>query len=406
VTAVASGDRATVAICGGGLIGTSLALALRALGHPVRVCDADASVRAALRAVLDASQADASDEVADATGGAVTVHDDWEAAAGGAHIVIAAVPPAAIPAVLVTAARHAAPDALLTDVAGVKQDVVRRVTEALVADGADDDVLARFVGGHPMAGSERSGPAAADAALFSGATWVLTPTAASSDASLARAGELVRGLGARVLVLDPGEHDTIVGLVSHLPQLVSSVLADVAADALGADRDAVMAVAGPGFRDTTRIAASDADLWLDILDGNRDAVSGALDAFRTRLDLVATAIAERDGETLGEVLRRASAARRRLVPKATEEPTGDLVIPLRDRPGEIARIAGALGSAGINIEDLAMRHASAADRGSLLLRVRATDIDRATSVLGDAGIDGVLVESDPAAPIASAGEQR
>ncbi len=396
---MASGDRATVAICGGGLIGTSLALALRALGHPVRVCDADASVRAALRAVLDAGQADV-------TGGVVTVHDDWEDAVGGAHIVIAAVPPAAIPAVLVTAARHAAPDALLTDVAGVKQDVVQRVSDALLADGAGDDVLARFVGGHPMAGSERSGPAAADAALFSGATWVLTPTATSSDTSLARAGELVRGLGARVLVLGPAEHDTIVGLVSHLPQLVSSVLADVAADALGADRDAVMAVAGPGFRDTTRIAASDAGLWLDILDGNRDAVSGALDAFRTRLDLVATAIVERDGQTLGEVLRRASAARRRLVPKATEEPTRDLVIPLRDRPGEIARIAGALGSAGINIEDLAMRHASAADRGSLLLRVRATDIDRATGVLGDAGIDGVLVESDPAAHVTSAGEQR
>lgn len=403
---MASGDRATVAICGGGLIGTSLALALRALGHPVRVCDAGASVRAALRAVLDAGLADAGDEVAHGARGAVTVHDDWEEAAGGAHIVIAAVPPAAIPAVLVTAARHAAPDALFTDVAGVKQDVVQRVSDALVADGADHDVLARFVGGHPMAGSERSGPAAADAALFSGATWVLTPTATSSDASLARAGELVRGLGARVLVLDPAEHDTIVGLISHLPQLVSSVLADVAADALGADRDAVMAVAGPGFRDTTRIAASDADLWLDILDGNRDAVSGALDAFRARLDLVATAITERDGETLGEVLRRASAARRRLVPKATEEPTGDLIIPLRDRPGEIARIAGALGSAGINIEDLAMRHASAADRGSLLLRVRATDIDRATSVLGDAGMDGVLVESDPATPVASAGEQR
>ena len=401
-----SGDRATVAICGGGLIGTSLALALRALGHPVRVCDADASVRAALRAVLDAGLADAGDEVAHGARGAVTVHDDWEEAAGGAHIVIAAVPPAAIPAVLVTAARHAAPDALFTDVAGVKQDVVQRVSDALVADGADHDVLARFVGGHPMAGSERSGPAAADAALFSGATWVLTPTATSSDASLARAGELVRSLGARVLVLDPAEHDTIVGLISHLPQLVSSVLAVVAADALGADRDAVMAVAGPGFRDTTRIAASDADLWLDILDGNRDAVSGALDAFRARLDLVATAITERDGETLGEVLRRASAARRRLVPKATEEPTGDLIIPLRDRPGEIARIAGALGSAGINIEDLAMRHASAADRGSLLLRVRATDIDRATSVLGDAGMDGVLVESDPATPVASAGEQR
>lgn len=378
---VAPGDRVTVAVCGGGLIGTSLALALGTQGHAVRVCDADASVRASLRTVLDASGA------VD-----VTVHDDWPSAAAGADLVIAAVPPAAIPAVLATAAGVAAPDALLTDVAGVKDAVVRRVTEAL--GGVDSPGLARFVGGHPMAGSERSGPAAGDPALFSGATWVLTPTASTSDTALARAGELARGLGARVLVLSPTEHDTIVGLVSHLPQLVASVLADVAADAVGADRDAVMSVAGPGFRDTTRIAASDAELWLDILDGNRDAVITALDAFRARLETVATALDRRDATALGDVLRRASVARRRLVPKSVDAPTRDLIVPLRDRPGEIARISGALGSAGINIEDLAMRHASAADRGSLLLRVRAADTDRAVSVLALADVDGVVIERD------------
>lgn len=381
MTAVGSGDRVIVAICGGGLIGTSLALALGTQGRTVRVCDTDAAVRASLRAVLDASGA------AD-----VTVLDDWSMAAAGADIAIAAVPPAAIPAVLACAAGVAAPDALLTDVAGVKDDVVRRVAVAL--GDADGSSLTRFVGGHPMAGSERSGPIAGDAALFSGATWVLTPTASTSDAALARAGAFARELGARVLVLSPTEHDTIVALVSHLPQLVASVLADVAADAVGADRDAVMAVAGPGFRDTTRIAASDAELWLDILDGNREAVVVALEAFRSRLDMVATALGRRDATALGDVLRRASSARRRLVPKSVDAPTRDLVIPLRDRPGEIARIAGALGSAGVNIEDLAMRHASAADRGSLLLRVRAADTDRALSVLAQADVDGVVVERE------------
>jgi len=390
VNAVASGSRATIAVCGGGLIGTSLALAFGAQGHAVRVCDTDTEVRAALQAVLDAAE----------LGPNVTVHGDWRVAARSADVVIAAVPPVAIPAVLEAAAAVAAPDALLTDVAGVKGDVVRRVEAAL---GASDEQhgggLNRFVGGHPMAGSERNGPAAGDAAIFSGATWVLTPTESTSDESLARASELARGLGARVLVLSPSEHDMIVGLVSHLPQLVSSVLADVAADALGVDREAVMAVAGPGFRDTTRIAASDADLWLDILDGNRDAVTVALDAYRARLDVVARALEERDAVTLGDVLHRASTARRRLVPKAIDAPTRDLIIPLRDRPGEIARIAGALGSAGVNIEDLAMRHASAADRGSLLLRVRATDADRAVSVLAQADVDGVVVEQDPAAGV-------
>lgn len=387
MTDVPASDHLTVAVCGGGLIGASLALALGAQKHDVRVCDVDADVRRSLRAVLDASDA----------GPCVVVHERWSGAAEGADVIIAAVPPAAIPAVLAEAASVASPDALLTDVAGVKDDVVRRVAVMLKdgpAGGVGPDE--RFVGGHPMAGSERSGPEAADAKLFSGATWVLTPTAVTSDSALARASELARGLGARVLVLTPTEHDTIVGLVSHLPQLVSSVLADVAAAAVGVDRDAVMAVAGPGFRDTTRIAASDAALWLDILDGNRDAVSLALEAFRVRLDVVAVALEERDTATLGDVLRRASEARRRLVPKSLDAPTRDLVVPLRDRPGEIARIAGALGSAGINIEDLAMRHASAADRGSLLLRVRAVDTDRAVDVLVAADIDGVVVERDHA----------
>jgi len=381
VTRVIPDGSQTVAVCGGGLVGASLMLALGARGHRVRVSDRDATVRTELVAIA----ADAG------LGAVVTVTEDWATAARDADIVIAAVPPTAIPAVLAEAAALARPDALLTDVAGVKSSVLQRVTDALGAGGA----ATRYVGGHPMAGSERSGPRAGDAGLFSGATWVLTPTTASADDALARASELARELGARVLVLTADEHDTIVGLVSHLPQLVASVLADVAAEAVGSDRDAVMAVAGPGFRDTTRIAASDPELWLDIVEGNREAVVRALDAFRSRLDVVVGAVRDRDDATLGDVLRRASAARQRLVPKGLDEASQDLIIPLRDRPGEIARISGALGSAGINIEDLAMRHASARDRGSLLVRVRASAVGRALAILDDAQIDGVVVDHDP-----------
>jgi prephenate dehydrogenase len=246
-----------------------------------------------------------------------------------------------------------------------------------------------------MAGSERSGPGAGDAGLFTGATWILTPTVDTADEALARAGDLARGLGARVLVLRPDEHDVIVGLVSHLPQLVASVLADVAAEAIGADREAVMAVAGPGFRDTTRIAASDPSLWTDIIDGNRPAILVALAAYAGRLREVMDAVESEDAAALGAVLTRASAARQRLVPKGLVEPTSDLRIPLRDRPGEIARITGALGSAGINIEDLAMRHATAADRGSLLVRIRTSSVERASTVLAEADVNGLVVESSP-----------
>jgi prephenate dehydrogenase len=377
---VAPSIRADVAICGGGLIGTSLALGLAAAGHRVRVCDRDPAVRADLARIVGAEGLEAS----------VSVTDDWAGAAADVGVVIAAVPPPAIPAVLAVAAPLAAPDALLTDVAGVKAGIVAAVTAALEAvPGA----AGRFVGGHPMAGSERSGPQAGDAGLFTGATWVLTPTDATEDDALARASALARGLGARVLVLRPDEHDHIVGLVSHLPQLVASVLADVAAEAVGTDREAVMAVAGPGFRDTTRIAASDPALWLDIVEGNRDAILAALRSYVGRLGDVVDAIEHDDLPALDAVLRRASSARQRLLPKGISEPTADLRVPLRDRPGEIARITGALGSAGINIEDLAMRHASAADRGSLLIRVRATAAPRATEVLEAADVDGVVIET-------------
>jgi prephenate dehydrogenase len=360
-----AGSPGAVAVCGGGLIGGSVALALRAAGVAVVVADRDPEVRRVL-AERDPG---------------LRVEADWVTAAAGADVAVAAVPPSAVPDVLRVAAT-VAPGAALTDVAGVKATVAAAVAAALGPDAG------RYVGGHPMAGSERSGPAAADPTLFTGATWVLTPTAGTDDDALRAVGDLVRGVGGRVLVLDATTHDTTVALVSHLPQLVASALADVAADAVGPERDAVLAVAGPGFRDTTRIAASDPALWLDVLAGNRPAVLAALEAFGTRLGEVTAAVRGGDDDALSALLGRASAARRRLVPKALDAPTVDLVVPLRDRPGEIARIAAAVGRAGVNIEDLGLRHATAADRGSLVLRVRADAADRAEAALRADG-DGV-----------------
>ena len=365
-----------VAVIGCGLVGGSVALALAARGIDVDVTDHDPHVRRRARGL----------------GIGRVVHDDVASCVHRARIVIVAVPSAAVAGVVAQAMRHAPASAVVTDAAGLKAPVVAAVNERLEHDGSDP---ARFLGGHPMAGSERSGPGAGDAGLFTGATWILTPTVDTADEALARAGDLARGLGARVLVLRPDEHDVIVGLVSHLPQLVASVLADVAAEAIGADREAVMAVAGPGFRDTTRIAASDPALWTDIIDGNRPAILVALAAYAGRLREVMDAVESEDAAALGAVLTRASAARQRLVPKGLVEPTSDLRIPLRDRPGEIARITGALGSAGINIEDLAMRHATAADRGSLLVRIRASSVERASTVLAEADVNGLVVESAP-----------
>jgi prephenate dehydrogenase len=305
--------------------------------------------------------------------------------------------------VLAAAARTAPDTAILTDVASLKRDLTLDV-ESRLRDA--DASPARFLGGHPMAGSERSGPDAADAQLFQGATWVLTPTPSTSDAVLSSLSTFVRRLGARVLVLPPDHHDELVAIVSHLPQVVSSALADVAADAVEETGDAVLAVAGGGFRDSTRIAASDPALWGPILAGNRPAVVAAMDAYLARLHDLRDALATGDDATVHAILGRASAARRRLVAKAdVPEASTDLVVALDDRPGALATATTALGQAGVNVEDVAMRHAAAGHRGVLLVRVAISAADAGLAALRAAGLHAHLEADETAAGTAKDGER-
>jgi prephenate dehydrogenase len=197
---------------------------------------------------------------------------------------------------------------------------------------------------------------------------------------------LLRRFGARVLALPPEQHDELVAIVSHLPQVAASALADVAADVVAASGEVVLAVAGGGFRDTTRIAASDPDLWLPILAGNRTAVLEALDHYRARLDEIRAAVAADDAVALRRVLDRAARARRRLVPKEQAVEVVDLVVPLADRPGALAAAATALGAAAVNVEDVSMRHAEAGDRGVLLVRVAADAAEAGRVALQAAGL--------------------
>jgi len=354
-----------VAVIGSGLVGGSVALAARAAGMDVRLTDADPDVL----------------ERAGALGLPGCV-DSIRAAVVDADLVVVAVPPGAVAAVVLEAVALASAHAVLTDTAGMKADLVGEVETALRAAGEDPG---RFIGGHPMAGSERSGPEAADERLFQGAPWVLTPTSATDDRALRRASGFVAALGARVLVLSTDRHDELVTIVSHLPQLVASALVDVAADSV-ADVDAVLAVAGSGVRDTTRIAASDAVLWTDLVARNAAALSRTLATFGARIEHLGSAIAAGRTDEVADLLERASRARRRLVPKADVDGV-DLVVPVVDEPGALALATRALGEAGVNVEDLSMRHASHADVGALIVRVRADEVGRATVALAAAGID-------------------
>ena len=357
-----------VAVIGAGLIGGSIALAARAAGAElVRLTDRDLAVRSR------AAELALADEVSDSVASAVRDVD----------LVVAAVPAGAVATVLVDAAAAAPPHAVLTDAASLKREVALEVESRLRGAGVDPR---RFVGGHPMAGSEHSGPEAAEAALFQAATWVLTPTETTADEVLHDLSAFLRALGARVLALSPERHDELVAIVSHLPQIVASTLASVAADAVEDVGDAVLAVAAGGFRDTTRIAASDPGLWTPILEGNREAALEALDVYARRLHEFREAIATERWEAVTGMLARARDARVRLVAKPDEPDLIDLVIPLEDRPGALAAATTALGELGVNVEDVAMRHAQDGVRGALLLRVAAAAADPALSALRARGL--------------------
>lgn len=347
-----------VTVVGAGLIGGSFALVSGATPgvEAVSLWDRDPEVRRRARAA----------GVGDA------VPDRLEDALAGADLVVLAVPvPATAEAAAAVAEVVGAHDQpVLTDVGSVKARPVREVEAVLGQDGAS---LVRFVGGHPMAGSERSGIGAADGTIFQGATWLLTPTERSDPDAFDTLGTHLRAIGARVLAVDPELHDRLVAVASHLPQALASSLMAQAAGVATTSGAAVLSVAAGGFRDVTRIAASDPDLWVGILSENRDAVLTALDGFGERLAALRTALEDRDPARLRDLLSDAQTARLALPGKEAVGDLVDLVVPMADRPGLLAGVTTALGEAGVNIEDLAMRHASEGTRGALVVAVDGHD---------------------------------
>jgi prephenate dehydrogenase len=219
----------------------------------------------------------------------------------GADVVVLAVPIGALEAI----ARETSPlvkgsRTVVTDVGSVKAPVVARL----------DPLFERFVGGHPMAGSERSGVTAASAGLFDGAQCVLTPTPQTDSAAFDLVERLWNGLGATVVRLDPGLHDDVVAAASHLPHLAAASLVNTAA---GVHDGLAMAVAAAGFRDTTRIASGSPPLWRDICLMNRGPVLKMLGDYIHEVERLRDLIAREDGEGLLDTLTRAQQTRERLI---------------------------------------------------------------------------------------------
>jgi prephenate dehydrogenase len=270
--------------------------------------------------------------------------------------------------------------AVISDVGSTKAEICAAARKAFPASS---QAAGAFVGSHPMAGSEKTGLAARDAHLFENATWIVCP---EKDGDAARAEALeafVQDLGARTLRLAPDRHDALVAQVSHLPQLLATALAAtvIARD----DADEALQVAGPGFRDMTRLAASSFAVWEPILRTNRRNLEHLLAAYRRELEILEEDLLEDGGQRYFEeanALRaRWSAPRKGFTSAVTE-----ILVDIEDKPGALARALDAVSAAGLNILDLEILKVREGEEGVLMMGFRKADeADKALGLLAGSG---------------------
>jgi prephenate dehydrogenase len=344
-----------VEVVGAGLIGTSIALVCSRLGIDVVLRDtSEENVRTAHG--LGAGRAARPDD--------------------RPQLVVVAVPPAAVADGIVDALARTA--AVVTDVGSVKAAPLEEVAARV---GADD--LARYVGSHPMAGSERSGPLAASAALFDGRPWAVTPHPLARPDAIGLVEALVLECGAAPIVMEPTEHDQAVARISHLPHLAAVLVAGRLATAPAEH----LALSGQGVRDVTRVAASDPELWQQILEANSEAVLDLLAEVRADLDALMTAVASDAGPDLVEILTRGNAGTAAIPGKhgGPARPTRSVFVAVPDHPGELARLFGDAGEIGINIEDVHIDHDPGRPVGLTELVVERGSAERLLAALESRG---------------------
>jgi prephenate dehydrogenase len=280
--------------------------------------------------------------------------------------VFVAVPVGAVVSTVAEALAAAGPECVVSDVGSTKRDVV----------AAHDD--ARFVGGHPVAGAETAGVEHARADLFDGATWYLTPTATTSGILFERLHGVVADLGARPAAIDAVTHDRLLASVSHLPHVLANVLVSQAANTLAGENER-LPVAGPSFRDATRVAGANGEVWTDIYLSNRDALIQQLDEAAGRLAGVREALAAGDRAGIAAWNERAAVDRRALLEAGLAGgPVHELRVSVPNEPGVVAQIALELGRAGINITDMALYPAADMREGVVALWIAGDEpADRA-----------------------------
>ena len=359
-----SSRRRRAAVVGTGLIGGSIALALRKQGWHVTGRDLDGrrASQALEQGALDAIGEDPEAEVTFICVPVSSIADEAGAALAGGSVV--------------------------TDVGGVKGPVVAAVDHP------------RFVGGHPMAGSEQEGMDGADPSLFEGATWVLTPIVSTDAAAYTLVRSIVTSLGADVVALAPERHDELVATVSHVPHLAAATLMALAADGAieqgpsgpwSGGQSPMLRLAAGGFRDMTRIAAGHPGIWPDICAENRDAIVEALDRLVAALSAMRDLVVLGDRPGLLDALERARSARVNLPSRVAKDTAlVEMRVPVPDRPGVLAEITTLLGELDVNIEDLEIAHSVEGERGVLVLVVQETAAEATRSALLSRGFHPAL----------------
>jgi prephenate dehydrogenase len=354
----------SLAVIGTGLIGASAGLAARRAGVE-RVLgwdpDPDALAVAAER-------------------GAVTPAAEPVEALAGSELVVIAAPVASLPSQVRETLALAPETSTVTDVGSTKVPVC----DAAAADP-------RFVGGHPICGSETRGPERANAELFDGATWFLTPSSATPPDRFRLVHGFVTALGARPVAIDPGAHDRLVAVTSHLPHALANLLLNHAG-ASRVDGHDPLAAAGGSLRDMTRIAGANPRIWVDIFLDNREALAAALGEHRRRVEQLESALAAGDAGFLARWIAEAGTNRGRLLATAYEDPGGlqRLRVHIPDRPGVLAGIFQALGAERINVEDFELEHLSTERGGTLTILVAGeAEAERAVALLDGQGYTAV-----------------
>jgi len=329
-----------IRVVGAGLIGTSMALGLQLAGYEVAVEDDQPEVERLAQSLLGQSELPPAPD-----------------------LVIVATPISSIPGILKEFATRY-PKANFMDIGGLKSEVLQEI-------GRFPDISRRFCSTHPMAGREIAGPLAARGDLFQGRIWIITPSSQCSEVVRLQILDVVNSLGGIPIELDAVTHDHVIAGISHLPQIMSSLLSS----ALDEVDEQHLALAGQGLKDVSRLAASDSDLWAELLHANRSALAPYLDKLAHLLNDLSTSLTHDDLRKTHEILSQGRENHRRIPGKhgGKKRDYWYLPIVIADQPGQLAAIFDACAVVKANVEDLSIEHTPGQESGLVTLALSQSD---------------------------------